>query len=121
MPLYYYNCDVCGPFQSHAPMKRYKVPATCPTCGAKCPRKMSVPFVADLAPAIGAAHLRNEKSAEEPVVMNRRQFEKTGRHLHELREPHDHHGADIGHGAATRLEPGLRRHAAPDRPWLLGH
>lgn len=121
MPLYDYTCKDCGAFQSYVSMKRYAAPASCPNCGANSPRRMSVPFVASLSPTILDAHFRNEKSAEEPVVMSRAQFKKTGHHLHDLLGQHAHDTPDARHNAGHGLEEGLRSHTSPDRPWLLGH
>ncbi|WP_170765108.1 zinc ribbon domain-containing protein [Ruegeria lacuscaerulensis] len=121
MPLYDYNCGTCGPFQGYASMSRYRHPASCPICGSKSARKISLPFVARLAPAVVGANLRNEKAAEKPMVMNRCQFEKTGRHLHDVQQSQDHHVPDTRQQTFHRLEPGLRSHIAPERPWLLGH
>ena len=102
-------------------MNRYKLPASCPVCGDESPRRMSVPFVAGLAPAVEAVHLRNEKSAEEPVLMTRCQFRNTGRPLHNLHDAHDHCERDTCPSPVDQLQAGLRSHVAQDRPWLVGH
>jgi hypothetical protein len=71
-------------------------------------------------PARRIAHARNEKSADEPMVMSRQQLEKSG----QLRHAHAHIGhacTGVRHPGAERLEKDYRVHAAPDRPWFVGH
>ena len=57
MPFYDYDCDACGTFTAMRPMSAFAAPATCPSCGAAAPRRMSAPLVGASAggPATAAA------------------------------------------------------------------
>lgn len=125
MPRYEYRCSACGPFARHVSISRYLELANCPSCGTASPRAVSSPFITRLAPGLVKAHLRNEKAADEPMVMHRNQFERTGLRLHELHAGNqaDHHGGetDIHRQTARQLEAGLKTQHMPPRPWSLGH
>lgn len=120
MPLYPYECETCGPFQAWARMDERLKRGECPCCGIGSPRAVSAPFITRMNAAAKKAHARNEKSAYEPMVMSRKELEKSGprRHAHS----HPNHGCSgARHPRASRLEKDYRVHTAPDRPWLIGH
>jgi putative FmdB family regulatory protein len=120
MPRYQYECGHCGEFTAWNRMSEASEPAECPVCHAMSARMVSSPFVCRMDAGLRKAHFRNEKSAHEPEVVSRQQLEKIGRprmgHSHGRYCGHSHF-----HAGAARLEEDYRVHAAPDRPWLLGH
>ncbi len=106
MPLYDYSCKKCGPFRDWQSMGRSSEPAVCPSCGLRSVRAIVAPFIADMNPNNRIAHQRNEKSADEPRVINK---------------PAPTHGG-VGHSHPHRHGAGGRHHAhGPSRPWMIGH
>ena len=114
MPLYDYSCEDCGPFRDWQAMSAFTALIECPTCGGPAPRAITAPFIANMNPHSRIAHQRNEKSADAPEVMNRKEMDRLGA---------KRAGARGGHGDA----PGRHGHAHSHghghsgRPWMIGH
>lgn len=106
MPLYDYSCTACGPFRQWRGMDESGNPAACPQCGECSPRLVQAPFMPLLTTNGRIAHQRNEKSAHEPQVMSRKQFQSVGGQHH-----HGHHHGDTAGGGWQRSS----------RPWMIGH
>jgi putative FmdB family regulatory protein len=68
MPLYEYECESCGTFESFRPISRASTPCACPSCQAPAERVWSVPRVREMSPASLMAASRNEKSRHAPHV-----------------------------------------------------
>jgi putative FmdB family regulatory protein len=100
MPRYNYSCRRCGPFEEWQSMSRSEEPAPCPGCGKPAPRALSLPNMSFVDSATRTAHVRNEKSAHSPEIVQRPAA---------LRDP------DAG---KKRPRP-ARGHR--DRPWMVGH
>ena len=109
MPLYPYTCDKCGDFQDWRSMSACDQSAACPRCGALSRRAVAAPTILGMDAHTRIAHVRNEKSAHEPMVVRK---ERGHNHGH----AHGHHGH--APRAADRLEPHL--HQSPRRS-MIGH
>lgn len=109
MPKYDYICPDCGPFDEWQSMSQSAEPVACPTCERSSGRAISAPFISNMNPYNRVAHQRNEKSADQPTVINK----KDG----------DHGGAHHGHGHAhTHAHKAGGGHShGPSRPWMIGH
>ena len=106
MPMYEYFCIKCGPFSEIQSMARWAAPADCPACGHPSERTISAPQIANMDPHNRIAHQRNEKSADEPMMVTKKK--------------HDHAacGHNNGHGHS---HPGHTHKHGPSRPWMIGH
>ena len=106
MPMYEYFCIKCGPFSEIRSMARWAAPADCPACGRPSERTISAPQIANMDPHNRIAHQRNEKSADEPMMVTKKK--------------HDHAacGHSSGHGHS---HPGHAHKHGPSRPWMIGH
>ncbi len=83
MPLYDYLCDKCGPLREWRGISEASKTISCPNCGGKARRVITAPSLALMAATTRAAHARNERSANEPMVVRREQLSGTPiRHLH---------------------------------------
>lgn len=67
MPIYDYDCEVCGPFTAVRPMAEFRAPCACPACGIAAMRTLlSAPAIAGLgssgrsAPAVAAREARSQ-------------------------------------------------------------
>ena len=116
MPLYDYDCDGCGPFETRASMRDYQQPMACPSCGKESPRMIALPNVPRTSGATRLAHQLNERSADSPRVARREPAEPG----HGARAEHHHHRH--AHSPlppqAARLGKGLRQSS---RRWMIGH
>ena len=115
MPLYDYCCTDCGPFREWKPMRESGLAVECPGCDTPSSRAVTAPFLADMPENNRIAHQRNEKSADQPQVMNKKQMRRTGTarghvHTHSGGAEHSHHC----HGNHNH-----QHHAG--RPWMIGH
>jgi putative FmdB family regulatory protein len=71
MAAYEYACGACGVFELSRPIGTAPSAATCPICGERSPRRLSMPaLTAPRAPARRARELA-ERSAHEPDVTGR--------------------------------------------------
>lgn len=116
MPLYDYHCTKCGPFREWMPMRESSADVECPGCRIPSGRAVTAPFLADMPENNRIAHQRNEQSADQPQVMNKKQMRQTGTlrgdvhtHAHAAGQSHCH-----GHGSHNH-----QHHAG--RPWMIGH
>jgi hypothetical protein len=80
--------------------------AECPSCGAKSKRLVAMPYLACVSRNVRIAHERNERSADQPLVMRREEWRAMGG------------GLGSGHRHPLGLQD-ERRHM--DRPSMLGH
>jgi putative FmdB family regulatory protein len=94
MPIYEFSCPSCGVFEQMRPVMEAGTPMDCPECGAPARRRFGVPRGRSTPPA----HERNERSANEPVGISRRELDTI-----EATSPRDRH------------------HNEPQRPWQIGH
>ena len=108
MPVYEFECAVCGPFTELRRLDRSILPANCPHCGKVSPKIFSVIHLRALRPENRVAHERNERSAHAPHVC----------------------GSGCSHGHAKPKsrankqsdKPPLPYSTKPNsRPWMLGH
>jgi putative FmdB family regulatory protein len=96
MPLYEYDCQHHGLFETMHSMHEAEAPERCPSCGEQAPRVLSAPRLACISANEKKARDRNEKSRHEP-----RHVRKAG-------------------NAPKEERPALRSsHSA--RPWAIGH
>ncbi|MGI9414714.1 MAG: FmdB family zinc ribbon protein [Hyphomicrobiales bacterium] len=102
--MYEYMCIECGPFTEIRSMSGWSDPTDCPECGRRSERTISAPQILNMNPHNRIAHQRNERSAEEPRMVTKKQ--------------HDH--AACGHGHAHK-HPGSAHKHGPSRPWMIGH
>lgn len=107
MPLYEYECLVCGVFDELRPLRQAKDPAPCPECGEFATRRISAPALRQLPHALRRAMDRNERSAYEPRTT--RSCGCSGAHTCRPLS---------AAGAALPVKQPRKRNA---RPWMLGH
>lgn len=68
MPIYEYECIVCGGFSAGRPMALYQEPADCPGCGQHSPRALlSAPAFAGMPEATRKAHAPKKSGKIEPT------------------------------------------------------
>jgi putative FmdB family regulatory protein len=79
MPLYDYQCDRCGPFKEFWPLSKWNKDAACPNCGGASKRTVATPRLQCISRNTRIAHERNERSAEEPKVMQRAELDTAHR------------------------------------------
>jgi putative FmdB family regulatory protein len=72
MPLYEFQCEVCGPFQEWRSLSEYSKPAYCPHCQAGARRVFTPPNLYRTSPTHRKMRYLEEKSAHEPEVVVRR-------------------------------------------------
>jgi putative FmdB family regulatory protein len=66
MPLYEYDCEKHGVFESMQSMQHAERPERCPSCNRPAPRVLSAPRLACVTLNERVARDRNEKSRHEP-------------------------------------------------------
>jgi len=67
MPIYDYECAVCGPFSAFRPMTDYDKPALCDGCGQAAPRAiLRAPALAMMDAGARDGLATNERSRHEP-------------------------------------------------------
>jgi putative FmdB family regulatory protein len=91
VPIYVFECAVCGPFELVRPMAEASAPGSCPACGERARRVFTPPGLPLLARPLRRALDMEEQSAHEPSVV----AEKRGRPL--------------------------RHRHAPTPPWVVSH
>lgn len=111
MPVYEYECTMCGVFSSIKPMSQATEPSPCPECSATSARRISVPFLAGLPTPLRQAWERNEKSAHEPARVRKSTCGCSGAHT-------CHAKTGDTSTAVPPVQQSTRRH---QRPWMLGH
>jgi hypothetical protein len=65
------------------------------------------------------AHGRNERAADQPMVMTKDQLDSSGPKRARMPGCHHHRGHAHGHGDAHG-NSGFQVHKS-DRPWMIGH
>lgn len=75
MPIYSFACRTCGEFTDMRSMDRASEDMACPVCGRQAPRTISAPHIMGVNPLVRFAHERNERSAHEPRVVSRQQWQ----------------------------------------------
>jgi putative FmdB family regulatory protein len=81
MPLYDYQCRVCGLFKEFRPLSEWDKDTKCPNCGSPSKRSIAMPRLQCVSRNVRVAHERNERSAEEPRVMRREELDAAGGHI----------------------------------------
>ena len=81
MPLYDYQCRVCGPFRDFRPLSEWDKDTKCPNCGSPSKRSIASPRLQCVSRNVRVAHERNERSAEEPRVMRREELDAAYGHI----------------------------------------
>jgi putative FmdB family regulatory protein len=81
MPLYEYQCDLCGPFKELRPLREWNKDTACPNCGSACKRTIATPQLQRIGRNVRVAHERNERSAHEPRVMQRAELDALHGHI----------------------------------------
>lgn len=108
MPIYEFECEHCGRFETLRRLSQSSEGSACPHCGTDSPRVFSAPRLAALSPSIRNAHERNERARHEPKQVQKNASAGDGKH---------HHGPGCNHGGhQLRASTG-----AGNRPWMLGH
>lgn len=82
MPLYDYQCGLCGPFKEFRPLSEWNKDTTCPNCGSASERTIAKPRLQSMSRNVRIAHERNERSADEPRVMRRAELDALHGHIH---------------------------------------
>ena len=93
-------------------MRDSSVALECPSCEILSNRAVTAPFLADMPENNRIAHQRNEKSAHQPKIMNKKEMKRTGTlrgHVHTHSAGHSHCNDSHKH----------QHHAG--RPWMIGH
>lgn len=119
MPLYHYACQVCGEFGSWQPMSRSREPSACPQCGDLAARAVCAPSLAMMPANNRIGHSRNEKAADQPMVMSKDQLDRSGPRRAGMPGCHHHRGHAHGDGH-NHSQSGFQAHKS-DRPWMIGH
>jgi putative FmdB family regulatory protein len=100
MPMYEYECDSHGVFETIRSLRDAALPEPCPDCGEGARRILSAPRLAQMEANQVIARDRNERSRHEPRIVNSKPagvaMDKTG------------------------ARPALR-HSPSSRPWVLEH
>ncbi len=81
MPLYDYQCGVCGPFKEFRPLSEWNKAIACPNCGSASRRPVANPRLQRMSRNTRIAHERNERSADEPRVMRRAELAAAHGHI----------------------------------------
>ena len=89
MPLYDYQCRVCGPFKEFRPLSEWDKDTKCPNCGSPSKRSIASPHLQCVSRNVRVAHERNERSAEEPRVMRRVELDAAYGHIAPRSQQHD--------------------------------
>lgn len=93
MPVYEYECRLCGPFSDARPMAASALPLPCPRCSRAAPRVLSPP-------AIGRGGRGRRPRALAPSLVVKESPPAERSKTDPLRAPRRRHGG---------------------RPWMLGH
>ena len=97
MPMYEFECETCGPFQTWRPMDEARLPAPCPHCHADGVRVYSPPLLYKSSPVVRKARQLEEVSTHEPQVVHREAPKEEGSapRRKAVRSPHPW---AVGHG-----------------------
>lgn len=111
MPLYDFDCVLCGDFTAFRLIEDRDEPLDCPTCGTTAERQISAPNLALMNPGTRKAHSINEKSRHAPRMSDKHRCGSSCGC-----------GSKIRKGRTSQTRLGLAQAAKPGaRPWMLGH
>jgi putative FmdB family regulatory protein len=110
MPLYEFECVICGPFSELLTIAERNSPVACPECHLQAARVVSAPFLAVMNPVGRNAAMRNERSQHEPRVGPKPSCCSTGTCSHKKAKKKE--------GEKPALQSSTRKNR---RPWMLGH
>lgn len=119
MPLYDYRCDRCGLFTAWNPMGKASAPAGCPVCNDAARRVIAAPFLNTMPAGNRVAHQRNEKSADQPVVVSRAELDRASAATTKRHHACDH-SSRPRHPGAERLT-GSKSYLRSSKRSLIGH
>jgi putative FmdB family regulatory protein len=108
MPLYDFECSVCGVFGEFRSIAKRSAPASCPSCGRLAKRLISAPNLGILTAENRRKWATNERSQHEPRVGSKHVCSS---------------GCGCGSGKSTKKD-GYSKYQtgrAGSRPWMLGH
>ncbi|MPZ87888.1 MAG: zinc ribbon domain-containing protein [Nitriliruptorales bacterium] len=71
MTVYEYLCRECGVFEVDRPMGTAVPEVPCPRCARNARRRFCPPLLSRAPSALAVAHAREEKSRDEPEVVDR--------------------------------------------------
>lgn len=111
MPVYEYECKVCGVFSALRKMSESHLSAFC-DCGQESERIMSVPKLAVMDKTQRIAHERNEKSADSPTHRRRSSCGCSGTHTCSTSPKVNQTTGEVALQMQTKKTA---------RPWMLGH
>lgn len=106
MPLYDYECSLCGVFAEFRPIAERSSPGSCPSCGRASKRLISAPNLSVMSAAIRRKWVVNERSQHEPKVGFKHVCSSACSS-----------GNAANKGAHSKYQTGR----AGSRPWMLGH
>jgi putative FmdB family regulatory protein len=109
MPLYDYECAVCGAFEAMCSMAQRDATAYCPECGSVAARVVSLPAYSLMEASARTAHATNERARHEP--------KRASAHVH---------GPGCGCSNTTSNKTTVKAadgsKAFPSkRPWMISH
>jgi putative FmdB family regulatory protein len=115
MPIYEYDCPICGDFTALRPMSQCRDDSQCPECGSSSPRVIrSTPNFAAVSGATRRAHETNERSSHAPQSLaeyaNKRKH-ASGCSCCAPSKPL----------APTKANPHALKGKPAGRPWMISH
>lgn len=118
MPIYDYDCNICGVFTALRKMSESDANQACPNCGEMSARVIMAPTLAILGATQRNAYERNEKSAHEPKMVKRSSCGCTGAHTCSNSTSKSSSKSDKATSSNNGLQMQTKKTA---RPWMLGH
>jgi putative FmdB family regulatory protein len=107
MPVYEFECELCGSFDQFRDHRSAAEPTACPSCGAPARRRYSGVYLNTKAWLRGATN---------PELRERIERSHTGEPRVVSRSPSGPAGES---GGARRSEGRIQ--SSRDRPWMIGH
>ncbi len=122
MPVYDYECGLCGPFNDLQTADRAAEPGLCPRCGSDAPRVYAtMPRLSALSAEKRTAYATNERASAAPLSVGAWKEEQARKHR-------DHkHGPGCGCGShgekknRTLVMPDGSKTFPGARPWMISH
>lgn len=111
MPIYVYECEEHGHFESLRSFSESDDPIECPECGVVAKRVFTLPVLPIMNKATRHVHETNERSRHEPKLAKKSSC------------GHDHsHGESCSHGSSEKQtkKGALKSYGGP-RPWVIEH
>jgi len=112
MPIYEFQCALCGPFGELKPMSEYDQPCPCPDCGTLAPRVLlTAPYLSGMSSRQMNTFAINERSSHEPELSS-----QTGK-------KHWAGCTCCSGKRASRLRVGRdgSKSFPSNRPWMISH